>query len=441
VEACGDDPWFADSQIRLALRDAVEMAHASFKIIVRDPAEEIVRICPHGGHALRAGAILRLGGSHLGGYGEADVSYAYRQLSRALHPDKNPNNSDAAAAFRRLKEAQHELTRSLEEARGALQRLSAQFSCCSVAQEELARPQAAVFAEATHLLSAVLGLATEGHVPAAAWQRATACLHVSAGAGGGGWAAPAGGRGPQEFLEEWFTDTELLLTLSTDVVRNAYDCAPKRYRAHFLCLLARLALLEGQRNAGCVRQAWSGIWEVFPELVLWQQLRARLQQKCRVHGRNRQRERSRSPRRDRAGSSSIAEDSEWSQWAQRWRKVIRAVLPGGEAAAAVWSDPEVRKLCAALWRDFIDPIEKKVGCGDFEEASRCLGLFRTESRGAADVAEQLGAAPAEWAFVPAADLLLIVGDGLVGMTIEGVFKVGDSTQRLAFASAIFQTMM
>lgn len=28
VEACGDDPWFADPQIRLALKDAVEVAHS-----------------------------------------------------------------------------------------------------------------------------------------------------------------------------------------------------------------------------------------------------------------------------------------------------------------------------------------------------------------------------------------------------------------------------
>lgn len=58
-----------------------------------------------------------------------------------------------------------------------------------------------------------------------------------------------------------------------------------------------------------------------------------------------------------------------------------------------------------------------------------MGLFRTERRGAADIAAQKGAAPAEWAFVPAADLLLIVGEGLVGIKgpiveahIPGLFK-------------------
>ena len=42
------------------------------------------------GQLLAAGAVLRLGGVHHGGYGESDINYAYRQLSRALHPDKNP---------------------------------------------------------------------------------------------------------------------------------------------------------------------------------------------------------------------------------------------------------------------------------------------------------------------------------------------------------------
>ena len=31
------------------------------------------------GRVLGAGAVLRLGGAHLGGYGESDIAYAYRQ--------------------------------------------------------------------------------------------------------------------------------------------------------------------------------------------------------------------------------------------------------------------------------------------------------------------------------------------------------------------------
>merc|ERR1712129_558753 len=156
------------------------------------------------------------------------------------------------------------------------------------------------------------------------------------------------------------------------------------------------------------------------------------------------RERSRSPllctpadtARKRKRDSEREEKQRWSQWARRWRKMIRAVLPSGVTAAAPWSDPELRKLCAAMWRDFADPLSKVEGAEE-ESARRALGLFRTEARGAADIAAQKGAAPAEWAFVPAADLFLIVGEGLVGITVEGAFVDGASVERLTFGTAIF----
>ncbi|CAJ1351926.1 unnamed protein product, partial [Effrenium voratum] len=91
VEICGDEPWFADAGIRRRLRESVAEAHKEQKILVGPPADEVLRICPDDGRVLGAGAVLRLGGAHLGGYGESDIAYAYRQLSRALHPDKNPD--------------------------------------------------------------------------------------------------------------------------------------------------------------------------------------------------------------------------------------------------------------------------------------------------------------------------------------------------------------
>ena len=36
------------------------------------------------GRVLGAGAVLRLGGAHLGGYGESDIAYAYRQVCRLV---------------------------------------------------------------------------------------------------------------------------------------------------------------------------------------------------------------------------------------------------------------------------------------------------------------------------------------------------------------------
>lgn len=91
VELFGDLPWFAELKLRGRLLQEVRQAHAAEKILVGAPAEEIQRILSRkGGQLLAAGAVLRLGGVHHGGYGESDISYAYRQLSRALHPDKNP---------------------------------------------------------------------------------------------------------------------------------------------------------------------------------------------------------------------------------------------------------------------------------------------------------------------------------------------------------------
>mmetsp|Transcript_8951 Transcript_8951/g.24963 ORF Transcript_8951/g.24963 Transcript_8951/m.24963 type:complete len:507 (-) Transcript_8951:8-1528(-) len=423
VEAVGDDPWFVDAQVRLALREAVEAAHRENKILVGNAESEIARICPRAGGAnLGAGGVLRLGGSHLGGFGEADIAYAYRQLSRALHPDKNRDNEYAPSAFRRLSEAAEELRASLTETRTALHFMSGVF-CASSSEEALVRPQEALFAEASRLACTLLGLATEGNVPPVAQSRLASFLQSSAA-----WAVPRGAA-PMALLQTWHSKPELLAALSHRTVRNAYDCAPKRYRGHFLCCLSRLALLEGHRSEGRVRGEWEQLWRLFPELALWQELRERLQKKCFQHGR-----RGRSSRRSRSRSRDGAPPH--SQWAIRWRKVIRAVLPGPHAPVP-WSDPEVRKLCAALWRDFVDPLK------DEPSARRAMLLFQAEGRdqvSAATPALKAGSAPAEWAYVPGADLILTVGEGMVGITLEGVFGDSETPARLSFASAIFQSL-
>ena len=96
VELFGDVCWFADLELRGRLLEEVKQAHAAEKILVALPSEEIPRILTKkGGQVLGAGAVLRLGGVHHGGYGESDINYAYRQLSRALHPDKNPGIEEA----------------------------------------------------------------------------------------------------------------------------------------------------------------------------------------------------------------------------------------------------------------------------------------------------------------------------------------------------------
>lgn len=422
VEAFGDDPWFAPkSEVRVALSEAAEAHHGSFKILVGDPSEEIARICQRP----LAGAVLRLGGAS-GGFGEPDVAYAYCQLSRALHPDKNPDHPDAGEAFRRLKEAQDELKSSLEEQRRLLRILAGPFRSRDEDEMQMKRPQCALLAEACRLLAAVCALTGQGVVPPQAQQRAAACLRLPEGT----WAAAHAST--EALLAQWRSESGgLLEVLMHDALRTAYDCAPKRYRAQFLCLLARCAQVESDGSDGCVRRQWSKIWDHFPELQLWQKLRELILKKRQVHGRW---------KRDRQGAAKMSE-SQWSSWARRWRKLIVAVLPRGEDEAAAWSDLELRKLCAALWRDFADPLEKEEG-DDATAARRCLGLFRAESRKASDMESQRGAAPAEWAFVPGDDLLLLLGEGLVGITVEGVFVSKDGTvPRLPFASAIFQTMM
>lgn len=161
VEAFGDEPWFAAcGGTRQALAEATELIHGSFKILVGDANGEIERVC---GRSLRAGAVLRLGGAH-GGFGEADVAYAYRQLSRALHPDKNPSNPLASEAFRRLKEAEEELKLTLEAQRQLLRRFSAVFIKKEENELQMKRPQLALLAEACRLLAAVNCLDGQGGV-------------------------------------------------------------------------------------------------------------------------------------------------------------------------------------------------------------------------------------------------------------------------------------
>ncbi|CAK9007516.1 unnamed protein product [Durusdinium trenchii] len=214
-------------------------------------------------------AVLRLGGAHLGGYGESDVAYAYRQLARVLHPDKWQNEREkekavAASAFKRLSEAADELRQALAEQRHVLNTLFA-FTGRTATAEMLERPQEAIFAEACRLLHLVSTTAGEGHIDRVALNRAAALNSQKA----------------LLLASEWFKKTTLLELFGGTSVRASYDCAPKRYRAQFLCLLYRLLLIETRQfgELSC-RPAWTKILQNFPELALWQDFRERLQ--CHV---------------------------------------------------------------------------------------------------------------------------------------------------------------
>eukprot|EP00927_Polykrikos_kofoidii_P043854 TRINITY_DN37956_c0_g1_i1.p1 TRINITY_DN37956_c0_g1~~TRINITY_DN37956_c0_g1_i1.p1 ORF type:complete len:609 (-),score=126.64 TRINITY_DN37956_c0_g1_i1:127-1953(-) len=385
IEMCGDEPWFADPKVRRMLQDKVIAAHAEQKILVGPPAEEMRRICPGNGRVLGAGAVLRLGGSVLGGYGEADIAYAYRQLSRALHPDKNPGIPLAADAFKRLTEAAEELRQGLIEARHLLKTLTEAVGG-SVTEEMRERPQEALFAEASRVLSAVLGLAGEGEVPPAALARAAAAADAS---------RRYYGCQAQALVSLWFETSHLLDCFSCVQLRTAYDCSPKHLRAQFLCAVSRVATAEEKRTGG-LRGIWQVILMQFPELGLWRDLRDKL--RSRVWA---------AEKTSKWDATSVSMTA--SSWARPWRDKIREQLScvGIDEAVTVTST-EVRRLAVDIWKDFVD-------WGRGEQVHRHLELFT------GDASVGASATASEWTFVPASDLFLVLGEGMVGLTAEGIF--------------------
>lgn len=408
VELLGDEAWFADATVCAALRAAVAANHAEQKILVGAPADEIRRICPGEDRLLGAGAVLRLGGAHHGGYGESDIGYAYRQLSRALHPDKNPTIPEAQDAFKRLTDASDELRQLLTDTRNAIRTLC-QAMGSGVSQEVLERPQVALLSEASRMLSAVLALGGEGTVPDVMLPRASAAFAAS----------PCYYRYPgQALLGRWYDDAQLLDVFAGTPLRVAYDCSQKRYRAQFLCALNRAAMVESKRNDSCVRGTWQAVMQQFPEIGLWRDFLDKLRRRVWAQ----EDPGSRGDKWDDSSGPRV------TSWAKRWRDVITNVLPSSSAELAPATDSEVRRLAAALWRD-IAAWARKEG-----EAERHLQLFTSESTGQDSLADSTAD---EWAFVPATDMLLTVGDSLVGITAEGMFVEKSADQkRLTFAVAL-----
>lgn len=103
-----------------------------------------------------------------------------------------------------------------------------------------------------------------------------------------------------------------------------------------------------------------------------------------------------------------------SKWASWWREAIRAVLPVNTEAAASVADLDVRKLSVALWRDIVKWAEQN-------DAVSHLRLFRDSTS-----CESAGEQDIQWAFVPASDILLTLGEGIVGITREGLMARGPS---------------
>ena len=132
----------------------------------------------------------------------------------------------------------------------------------SCTPEMLERPQEAMFAEASRVLYSVATSSGEGHIDRQALNRAASVNSQKA----------------LQLTTSWFQKVQLLELYGHTQMRTAYDCAPKRYRAQFLCLINRLLLVESRHFGSHIRQPWEQIMKNFPELQLWRDFREQLLQ-------------------------------------------------------------------------------------------------------------------------------------------------------------------
>lgn len=98
------------------------------------------------------------------------------------------------------------------------------------------------------------------------------------------------------------------------------------------------------------------------------------------------------------------------------------MLPCGMREAAPHTDKEIRRLAATLWHDMT--IWASQEC----DVSRNFELFKFEKG-------PTGLETMEWAFIPATDLLLLVGEGMVGCSAEGLFTTEEKSGRRSFFAA------
>eukprot|EP00913_Durusdinium_trenchii_P014295 g13411.t1 len=107
------------------------------------------------------------------------------------------------------------------------------------------------------------------------------------------------------------------------------------------------------------------------------------------------------------GAASLSEKGEErlvsSHWFRRWRQNLWESLPKG--TPVVWAEPCVTSLCSAIWSEV---AEHAVRMGD-RAVQEALMLFQDPTQ------------DGRWSFVPAAELVLTIGEGLVGLTALGLF--------------------
>lgn len=106
----------------------------------------------------------------------------------------------------------------------------------------------------------------------------------------------------------------------------------------------------------------------------------------------------------------IAERLVLSPWAKRWRREIWESLPKASQGPAALTDPKVQMLGRALWHEV---SKHAIHTGD-KDVLDALAFFRAEGFDT-DVHTE------PWVSIPLQDMLLLVGEGVVGITVEGIF--------------------
>eukprot|EP00434_Breviolum_minutum_P018716 symbB.v1.2.016516.t1/scaffold1256.1/size241426/4 len=92
-----------------------------------------------------------------------------------------------------------------------------------------------------------------------------------------------------------------------------------------------------------------------------------------------------------------------SHWLRRWRQQLWESLPKGNPV--VWAEPIVSQLCSSIWSEV---AEHGLRTGD-RQVQEAFGMFQDTTQ------------EGRWSYIPGAELLLTIGEGLVGITALGLF--------------------
>merc|ERR1719230_1063016 len=78
--------------------------------------------------------------------------------------------------------------------------------------------------------------------------------------------------------DSWYSGGDALGLFATTAMRTAFECAPKQYRAQFICALSRAAWIE-EASGELMRENWAIVFKTFPEIPMWRLLESRLRER------------------------------------------------------------------------------------------------------------------------------------------------------------------